>query len=92
MALVDLGLSDAEFRSMSPAEFGLLRERLDVRERRADARAALVARMWSDGSVTLEQIIANLRALPDRPYVPTRAELEAQHAKALADFDKAVTE
>jgi hypothetical protein len=69
VARVDLGLTDDEYGRMHPARFAALRERLDVRERRADARAALIAIAASGagGSVSIEDLVAELRMLPELP-------------------------
>ena len=43
MARHDLGLTDAEFRALTPREFDALTQRLVLSQRREDFRAGLVA-------------------------------------------------
>lgn len=54
-----MGLTDAEFRSLDPAQWAALVQRWQWRERRADARAALVA-----------AVIANVNRDPDERPEP----------------------
>lgn len=88
MARVDFGISDEEFGRMSPAELSVFRDRLALRERRANARAALIVKALGVPDMSIEDIIAAVTALPDKPYVPTAAELEARAAKEREEFDR----
>jgi hypothetical protein len=77
MARVDLGLTDVEYGRMHPARFAALRARLDLRERRADARAAMIAVALAGAEVSIEDVIVDLRALGEReppPSVPPAPE------------------
>ncbi len=76
MAHIDLGLSDDAFGRLSPQQFAALIERWRYRERREDARAALIAstyaNIWRDRDsrpepFTIDEFSALLAVLPEKP-------------------------
>lgn len=89
MARVDLGLSDDEFGRLTPGEFAIFRERIAIRERRADIRAAVIVKAWG-AEATIEEIAGMIASMPDHPRVLTAAEIEAKRLRDQAEFDRAL--